>query len=336
MAKSAFTHFLKQTCHTSAPLLLALSGGPDSLYLFYCLLAYRQQFAVPFHVAHVDHQWRSESCQEASTLQALAQQYQVPFHLKQLNPQQLTGNLEAACRDERYKFFAEIYQKHECQALLTGHHQDDQAETILKRLLEGSHWSHWQAIPMDTMSQGMHILRPLMPMTKKMIQQELLKESSAAFDDPTNQHLKFLRARLRHVILPWLNEQFGKNVSSNLVWIGQEAAELNNYFKNKLSYLLNDLQLTSWGAYLNLQGKDFGEEVEIKYVIRLFCERQQLFLSREQIAQAASAMKERKSNILFETKRGRLLIDRQRLIHLQVEVELLNLKILLDHLRRLN
>ena len=131
-------NFLQVYCHSSSPLLLALSGGPDSLCLFYALLKYRNESNTPFHVAHVNHNWREKSVLEAQTLEQLASKHQVPFHLKILDPSLLRGNLEAACREERYQFFASLCQFNQFQGVLTGHHQGDQAETIFKRILEGA------------------------------------------------------------------------------------------------------------------------------------------------------------------------------------------------------
>ena len=87
---------------------MALSGGPDSLCLFYCLLEYRKRYGTPIHIAHVDHGWREESRQEVEILQRLAGNNQISFHLKTLNPTLMKGNLEAICREERYAFFAEL------------------------------------------------------------------------------------------------------------------------------------------------------------------------------------------------------------------------------------
>jgi tRNA(Ile)-lysidine synthase len=305
--------FLKETCLSSTPLLLALSGGPDSLYLFTCLLSYREKTAQSFHIAHVDHGWRSTSQEEARALEKLAQQYHVPFHLRTLNPSKLKGNLEAACRQERYKFFAELQQTYGFQAVLTGHHQDDQAETILKRLLEGAHWSCWGGLLQESTFNGMRVWRPLIHFTKKQISEALDQQIHQAVIDPTNTHLKFLRARMRQLMLPQLNEQFGKNISPNLVLVGEEAQELKAYFQYKLAPLLNGTLKGPWGVFIDLKEKLPAEALEIRFFIRLFCSEQQFFLSRSQIQQVTQALQQGKANCLFETGQGSLWVDRQRL-----------------------
>lgn len=304
--------FLLKFCPSSAPLLLALSGGPDSLYLFYALLFFRNEHGASFHIAHIDHRWRNESQEEAHALQDLARQYQVPFHLKVLEPSLLKGNLEAACREERYAFFAELSGQTPFQAILTGHHQDDQAETVFKRLLEGAHWSRWGGLQAESWIKGMRILRPLLEMEKKEIQQALLEQHILAFDDPSNRHVKFLRARLRETIFPRLNQEFGKQVQKSLAIVGQQSQELIDYFDEQLTPLLQEVKRGPLGIWLDLQHCMPQNLVEIKYLIRLFCKQEGFFLSRELIDQAASALQLGKANQCFAMGSQQVWIDRRR------------------------
>jgi tRNA(Ile)-lysidine synthase len=305
--------FLLAFCPSSSPLLLALSGGPDSLCLFYALLTFRERYKTSFHVAHVDHGWRQESQAEAQALQQLVLQHQVPFHLKILNPANLKGNLEEDCRQERYAFFALLYQQFAFQAVLTGHHQDDQAETIFKRLLEGAHWSRWMGLKAETWIQEMRILRPLLGITKKEIQESLSQANIKAFEDPTNQNIQFLRARLRETIFPRLNREFGKEVQKSLIEMGREAQELTDYFDEKLSFLLEGVIQGPWGICLDLQNLMPGSRLEVKYLIRLLCQSQGFFLSRPSIEQAAEALQSGKANQLFAMGSNQVWIDRQRI-----------------------
>lgn len=305
--------FLHTRCSPDAPLLLALSGGPDSLYLFHCLLAYRQKQGLPFHVAHVDHGWRIESHAEAEYLQQLAKRFQVPFHLKTLEPAAFTGNLEDACRQERYAFFVQLCQQQGLQAILTGHHRDDQAETVFKRLLEGAHWVRWSGLKKESWMNGVRLLRPLLTLSKCEILDALQAASLQAFDDYTNKEERFLRARLRETIFPWLNQAFGKQVQTNLVYLGEEAQELSEYFDQRLTPLLRGAVKGPWGLCLDLQSTLPTSRVELKYLLRLLCAQQGFFLSRPQIEQAAHALQKGQANRLFAKGTHQLRIDRHRL-----------------------
>src|SRR5262249_16837223 len=139
------------------------------------------------------------------------------------------------------------------QAVITGHHQDDQAETICKRIFEGAHWSHWNGLKPESWKRGARILRPLLGVTKGEISLFLSKRNIEAFIDPSNRHLRFLRARFRETIFPWLNDQFGKSVQQGLINAGKDAEEVSDYFEEKLGPLLLQLKEGPWGFYLDLQ-----------------------------------------------------------------------------------
>lgn len=311
-----FSHvesFLQHNCPQTSPFLLAFSGGSDSLCLFHCLLLYRKRHAVPFHVAHVDHGWREESLKEAETLQKLAEAHQVPFHYRRLEPSLLKGNLEAACREERYAFFATLHHQISFQAVLTGHHLNDQAETVFKRILEGTHWSRWSGLLPETCLHGVRILRPLLKVTKKEIKEFLARENLLPFEDSTNKDVQFLRARFRESLFPRLNEEFGKEIQNSLARIGEEAQELTAFFEERLNPLLQQQQLGPWGVLLDLQDCLPATQLETKFLLRQFCRAHGFFLSRTLIDQAAAALSGGAANLRFAMGSQRLVVDRRRL-----------------------
>jgi len=305
--------FLLLKCTQRSPLLLALSGGPDSLCLFYALLAFRERHQISFHIAHVDHAWREESHAEALSLQLLAEKHCVPFHLKVLNPADLKGNLEAVCREERYAFFTDLCVDHSLQALLTGHHLDDQAETILKRLLEGSRCQGLSGLQSDSMMRGCRVLRPLLEIKKKEILDVLKALDIPAFDDPTNHQSQFLRARMRQSIIPELNRQFGKDIRNNLIALGSESLELVDYFDKRCAPYLEKGLRGHLGYCLDLLPFMPIERVELKYLLHVLGREHHFFLSREIIEMMAKSLISGKANQKFEMGRLRIEVDRHRL-----------------------
>jgi tRNA(Ile)-lysidine synthetase-like protein len=113
--------------------LVAVSGGLDSMNLFHLLYEYSKELGIELGLAHVNHGQREESVTEEKYLKQLAKDCEVPFYLSRFK-----GIFsEEAARKWRYTFFAEVMEKEGYTALVTAHHADDQAETVLMRLIRG-------------------------------------------------------------------------------------------------------------------------------------------------------------------------------------------------------
>lgn len=310
--------FFNQYSPFPSALLLGLSGGPDSLALFYALLAYQRKHPFSLHIAHVDHGWRAESKQEAEQLKQLANYHKLPFHLRTLQPNQFKGNLEMACREARQTFFAELCSQHNLEGVLLAHHAGDQIETILKRVLEGSHWSHLTGLKPITIINGLRILRPFLAATKQDLIHYLQLKEMTAFKDSSNTDERFLRARMRQTILPVLNQAFGKNISSSLEKLGKEMGELQAYFEQKMSPFLDHIQTGPFGSFLDLQQQCPSNSVEIKYLLRLFCAQHNVSLSYDQYLLATEALLKGNANQKIEKEGKIIYIDRKRLFFLKL------------------
>ncbi len=288
------------THHTERPILLGLSGGPDSIALYHLL----KECQVEFAVAHVDHGWRPESREEALQLQQLAQDDKIPFHLKTLDPQTLTGNLEAACRKERLLFFKEL----NYQAIILGHHADDLAETVLMRLLEGSSLPHLSGIHEISTIEGVTIWRPFLSLKKKEILGWLKTKKHAYFQDSTNQDPKYLRSRLRTRLLPQIQQEYQKNIEAPLCRIATESRLLNDYLAYKLQSHLDAIQVTPLGHSLQLP-PDL-HPYELRHLIHHFCQRAQLFPNHAQLQTAADLIQQHAANRSLQFENRHLHIDR--------------------------
>src|SRR5215510_11381363 len=125
-------------------LLVAVSGGPDSVTLLHLLSGLREDLRLRLEVAHLQHGIRGAEAQEDARFVAeMAEKLGLPFHLKEINLRQIKsalgkGNLEALARAERYRFFAALARERKLGKIATAHTQDDQAETVLMWMLRGS------------------------------------------------------------------------------------------------------------------------------------------------------------------------------------------------------
>jgi tRNA(Ile)-lysidine synthase len=300
-----FVTFTNRHFKGGKPLLLGLSGGPDSLALFYLLLKYQ----IPFEVAHVDHGWRAESGHEALILKDLAIQYQLPFHEKKLK-----GKLsELACREERIQFFKDLYHQYQYQALVLGHQRDDQVETVFKRILEGASLTNLKGMGEASTFNGLPVWRPLIHVEKQEILQWLQNQNIKPFFDFTNEDPKYLRSRMRSIILPNLSATFGKEIYPSLIHIGEEARELHLFLEKHLDPIIQSIERSPSGYFLDLSTLTELTPFELKYLVRTFSKMGGLIASRNFVEKAAELIQKGVANKVLISGTYHLYIDRGRL-----------------------
>lgn len=311
--------FLDKNCDYAKPVLLGLSGGPDSLALLHLLFKCQQSKPFTLGIAHVDHGWREESGSEAEQLKEMAASLNVNFHLKTLKPSSITGNLEDACRKERLRFFSEICQKHGYQAVILGHHAGDHAETVLKRVLEGAPLYKLNGIEACSQQGSLNIWRPLLTFSKEELLVFIQEAQLNPIEDRTNFDPRFLRARMRQKIIPHLTEEFGKQVQSSMQEIGRDSKELDDYLSKVLSSTLSKVDVSPRGLMLDLENCNH-HILELKYIVKRFSEMAQAPISRTNANLAAHFLQSRSANKKIDAGKGFILIDRERLFFESIKV----------------
>jgi len=301
--------FLDQHADPERPLLCALSGGVDSLCLFHLL-----KNCAKLTVAHVDHGWRDESAEEAEALRALADSYKIPFYLKVLDSDSLAGNLEDACRQERIGFFVECAREIGAQAVILGHHADDQAETVLKRVFEGAFFDKISGMKPTTLMRGVPFWRPLLTISKKEIVEWMTGQGFEWMEDVTNLDSRYLRARMRHSLIPQLNQEFGKNVAQPLCRLASELEEVEGYLKRAVvPYRPQKIMEETEICYDFSQNRP-SDLLEWKVLVREVCESESFSLSRSQLTDLVRLLHEMRGNKWVESGGKKVKIDRGRLI----------------------
>jgi tRNA(Ile)-lysidine synthase len=205
--------------------LVAVSGGPDSVALLHLLYDLREELGLHLEVAHLQHGIRGdESQKDARFVAELAAKLGLPFHLKEIDLPRMRsaagkGNLEALARVERYRFFADVAREQHLGKIATAHTQDDQAETVLMWLLRGSGLKGSGGMPsiyrIEPASRLM-VVRPLLYLSRAEIE-AYLKENDLTFRlDRSNQDLTFLRNWIRLKLIPQLKEKMDRHLSARL------------------------------------------------------------------------------------------------------------------------
>ncbi|MCU0512273.1 MAG: tRNA lysidine(34) synthetase TilS [Anaerolineae bacterium] len=220
---------------TGSPLLLAVSGGVDSLVLLHALAALRAQVPLALHVATLDHGLRAEAADEVQFVLATAAHLGIPATPGAVAVPALAQawrlNVEAAARRARYAFLARVAHDTGARQVATAHHADDQAETILLHVLRGSGSAGLvglrPAAPFPD-EPALTLLRPLLPFTRRQIEQYSQEQGLQPRHDASNSDTRLLRNRLRHEVLPLLTG-INPNVSGALNRLGRVLAVEQDY-----------------------------------------------------------------------------------------------------------
>ncbi|MEH1844526.1 MAG: tRNA lysidine(34) synthetase TilS [Nostoc sp.] len=224
-------------------LLVAVSGGQDSLCLIKLLLDLQSKWGWYLGIAHCDHRWRSDSQANAHHVENLAKTWDISFYLETANE---SINSEATARDWRYQALSAIAQANNYQYIVTGHTASDRAETLLYNLIRGTGADGLQALTWQrSLTTGIMLVRPLLEITHTQTEQFCQEFKLPIWEDSTNQDLQYARNRIRQELLPYLQENFNPQVESALA----QTAELLQAEVEYLEKAAQQLQekAMSWG-----------------------------------------------------------------------------------------
>ena len=227
------------------PILVALSGGADSVALLHLLAAYGREHRAPLYAAHVNHRIRGEEAErDRDFCQALTKELNIPlFVLEKDVPayaKERATSLENAAREVRYAYFSSLMKEHKIPLLATAHNADDNLETMLLHLTRGSGLQGLAGTPPVRPVEGGYVIRPLLSHTKRDILRYCEKHGLSYVTDATNTDLTYARNRIRHTVLPALRalnprvEESARRTSRILredmdFWEGEITRYLSDY-----------------------------------------------------------------------------------------------------------
>ena len=215
-------------------ILVAVSGGADSMSLLHFLYNHQKDLDIQLGIAHVNHKQRQESEHEEAYLHHWAEEHKVPFHYSAFS-----GKFsENAARTFRYEFFKQVMKDYDYSALVTAHHADDQAETIFMRLLRGSRLRHLTGISAIRPFGTGQIIRPFLHLTKAQL------PVTFHFEDRSNTSLAYLRNRIRLSYLPTLSQENPK-IKEHLCLLAEEIGLM----EQALGELTKDISTTDLSVF---------------------------------------------------------------------------------------
>mgnify|MGYP002776997817 FL=1 len=228
----------RQILPKNQQLLIAVSGGQDSLCLIKLLIDLQSKWQWQLAIAHCDHRWRQDSEANANHVEELAQNWRLPFYKKIAN-QVLNG--EAAARQWRYQALSAIAQSHNYPYIVTGHTQSDRAETLLYNLIRGSGADGLQSLTwVRPLTDNIQIVRPLLEVTRAQTAKFCQDMHLPVWEDATNQELKYARNRIRQELIPYLQQNFNPQVEPALAQTAELLRADVDYLENAASALLKE------------------------------------------------------------------------------------------------
>jgi len=216
----------------------ALSGGPDSVALLDALLRAARKPGLNVVAAHLDHALRRDSLADAQFCEELCDRLKVRLRSGRRRPAARAlkeGGLEEAARLTRYSFLRRVAREENASAIVLGHTLDDQAETVLMRLVRGS-----GALGLSAMrAWDGELLRPLLETRRALVMSHLSVYRLPYRSDPTNTDTTYVRNRVRHELLPLLEDRFNPNIAEALGRTARTLAEEHSALREVAAQLLD-------------------------------------------------------------------------------------------------
>ena len=258
--------------------IVAVSGGADSVALLHMLYTHQADLGVNFYVVTVNHGLRPDAAADADLVQAMASRFGLPCITKQVDVMAWAKTeqigIEHAARMARYEVLAQVARQVGASRVVTAHHANDQAETILMRLLRGSGPVGLQGMVPDAplpYAPELRLIRPLLTVSREQIITYCAAHNLDYRHDSTNDDTAFLRNRLRHEVLPYLRSTVNPGVDTALLRLGDVLNTDDDYIQQAMQatvlphirfqqgrILINRTAFATWHPALQRRAIYFG------------------------------------------------------------------------------
>lgn len=236
-------------------IVVAISGGPDSTALLHLLVRLAPSQRLRLVAAHVNHGFRpEESAREAEAVRQLASELGVAFEYTLIDMpayiEETKMNAQAAAREKRYSFLFDVAKRHGASCIALGHHADDQAETVLMRIIRGTSPSGLSGIAMKRTEKNLELIRPLLRRNKADILHYCEQWGISFSEDSSNGKRTYLRNTIRLDVLPYLST-FNPQLSQSLVRLAELASAEDDWMEQETRVAFGrDITLVSEGCYI--------------------------------------------------------------------------------------
>ena len=261
--------------------VIGVSGGADSVALLQVLAALQHDWDLALHIAHLDHGLRAESEHDAEFVRTLGTHRHIPTTIERREVSSICSregwSLEDGARRIRYQFLLDVARRQSASAIALAHTADDQAETVLMRLLRGTGLMGLGAIPFKRPLEEVWVVRPLLDVRREDVLAYLERERLTYREDATNADARFVRNRIRHQLLPLLERDYNPNIKGALTQLAEQS-------RSDYAYL-QDAAQRQWKRLANTR-----QPFEVSLSVAAFL-RQPKALQRQLVRQAIQRLR---------------------------------------------
>ncbi len=235
---------------TGSPVVVALSGGPDSTVLAYLFHRWAQHTDTPIVLAHYMHPWPATAAWEATVAETTARKLQLPLETGRA-PRTHPGSRvsETELRRMRMAFLVDVAHRHHAQAIAVGHHRDDQVETVLLRLARGAGPYGLRGMQWRQPYDSTWLVRPLLNVPGRVLRMYAHMTGMHVFIDPTNWDVRIDRNWIRYRLLPLLEERFPRirsHIWQLTRWLQQDNRALVWIVRSHMEHTTDRWSVRAW------------------------------------------------------------------------------------------
>ena len=302
-------------------IIVGVSAGPDSMALLYILNEIKKKIGYKIVVAHINHNIREESKEEAEFLRDYCHENSIPFEMMVIT-EYGDDNFHNEARNIRYNYYDELINKYGANYLMTGHHADDLMETILMRIVRGSTLRGYSGFS-DVVNMGDYkIVRPLISVTKQELE-DFDKEKDIPYRiDKSNFKDKYTRNRYRKNVLPFLKEE-DKNVHEKFINFSNQIKECDDFIEKVAESEMNNVYQD--GIILVDKFKLLDIVIEkriIDYIFSMIYRDDIIEIDRHHVDLVLSAINSNKASVTFNLPNDYLVVKEYNKVYFKKKINL--------------
>ena len=255
-------------------IVLAVSGGPDSMAMLNCLIKLKDRIHFGVVVAHINHGLRENATIDEKYVEEYCQNKNLPFFVlhADIKKEALSEKkgIEETGRKIRYTFFNDIMKKTNSNKIALAHNKNDRVETIIMNILRGTGLNGLKGIEYKN---GMYI-RPLLDFDREKIEEYCKQECLNPRHDESNDENEYTRNKIRNIAIPYIKKEFNPNIIDTMIRFSNIASEEHDWVEEIVEKEYNEIEILEEKDKIELDLKKFNEQREVvqkKILLHAIC-----------------------------------------------------------------